>query len=161
MSKEVPSGPSLLRLPPWNRKPLSLLIALYEANYQLCLTHLGPPAGWPSSFRPNGKASIPMIFNIMERSTYTSTFEIGFSPSLVQPIFVVRLYHDFKVGEVLAFAEGGKSWKMPAGSNLDLESRWSRNMAFQKWMHYAFEPAVDSSPCPPQGAPMIQLRTHD
>ncbi|MHB1765877.1 MAG: hypothetical protein ACYCS1_10205 [Gammaproteobacteria bacterium] len=138
MIKRSLSGPSLLQSPPWDRIPLSLLIALYEENYQLCQNHLGPSKNWLPVRHFTGRGPLPLIVRLMGRSTYTSTFEIGFASSRIQPTFVARLYDDLKVCEVLAFAECGRPWKMPFGSDLDLESRWSRNMAFQKWIHYAF-----------------------
>jgi len=142
MSEQHLYGPSLLRSPPWDRKPLSLLIALYEENYRLCLHHLGPSRSWLPLCQLNGKGPWPLMVKLMGRSTYTSTFEIGFASSRIQPTFIARLYDDLKVCEVLAFAESGSPWRMPLGSNLDLEPRWLRNMAFQKWIHYAFKPAA-------------------
>jgi uncharacterized protein YqiB (DUF1249 family) len=118
-----------------------MLIALYEENYRLCQHHLGPSASWLPFRQLTEKGRLPLVVKIIGRSTYTTTFEIGFATNRIQPSFVTRLYEDLQVCEVLAYSEFGKPWKMPAGPHLDLESRWSRNMAFQKWMHYAFRTA--------------------
>ncbi len=141
MSEDLITGPSLLRSSPWGLRPLSLLISLYEENYRLCQMLLGPSTTWPSWRQSDGRGPSPIMVKIIARSTHTATFEIGFSSCGIQPTFIARLYEDLKVCEALGFAESGLPWKMPTGSELNLDRRWARNMAFQKWIHYAWNQA--------------------
>jgi len=124
------------------------LMSLYESNHlRLCnlVGDLRQLSGERHS-HVNGDCELALI--VGQRSPYTTTFEltyrfdetfeksvkdIDFSHPASAPDMQVRIYHDARLAEALA-------WYAPSCEpQLQLAQRWQRNVMLNKWLEYCVE----------------------
>ena len=120
------------------------LMALYESNY-IRLRNLGPDLdAIPDTVISNAPGVLDLHLRILERCKFTTTLNLtyhfqddeGMFPA---PDMRVRIYHDARVGEVIAcgrrrglrHAEYNRMH-----NNYTIDEKWRMNRFLQKWLGY-------------------------
>ena len=120
------------------------LMALYESNY-IRLRNLVPDLDViPDTVISNASGALDLHLRILERCKFTTTLNLtyhfqdseGMFPA---PDMRVRIYHDARVGEVIAcgrrrglrHAEYNRMH-----NNYSIDEKWRMNRFLQKWLGY-------------------------
>lgn len=111
---------------------LSVLMGVYERNYERLVRLLGDPLGIPVRRRVRLPGRPQLYVEVRQRSRYTVDLILThrFGDERL-PELAVRLYRDARLAEALPLA--GR----PSGRPLArLPERWHANMLLYKWLEY-------------------------
>ena len=141
------------------------LMALYESNY-IRLRNLVPDLDViPDTVISNASGALDLHLRILERCKFTTTLNLtyhfqdseGMFPA---PDMRVRIYHDARVGEVIAC--GRRRGLRHAEYNrmfnrYSLDEKWRMNRFLQKWLGYCLHHGHGFSPAREQLAEALQV----
>jgi uncharacterized protein YqiB (DUF1249 family) len=120
------------------------LMALYEGNY-IRLRNLVPDLdAIPDTVISNARGALDLHLRILERCKFTTTLNLSYhfqdsEGMFPAPDMRVRIYHDARVGEVIAcgrrrglrHAEYNRMHH-----NYSIDEKWRINRFLQKWLGY-------------------------
>ncbi len=120
------------------------LMALYEGNY-IRLRNLVPDLdGIPETVISNAPGALDLHLRILERCKFTTTMNLTYhfhdnNGMFPAPDMRVRIYHDARVGEVIAC--GRRRGLRHAEYNrmhnsYSIDEKWRMNRFLQKWLGY-------------------------
>jgi uncharacterized protein YqiB (DUF1249 family) len=121
------------------------LMALYEGNY-IRLRNLVPVLdGIPETVISNAPGALDLHLRILERCKFTTTMNLTYhfhdnNGMFPAPDMRVRIYHDARVGEVIAC--GRRRGLRHAEYNrmhnsYSIDEKWRMNRFLQKWLGYS------------------------
>ncbi|MGB8327951.1 MAG: DUF1249 domain-containing protein [Steroidobacteraceae bacterium] len=136
----------------WRARPRSFvaLMSLYESNYIRLGWLVGDLVALDGERRSLAPPECELFLNVLERSRYTTTFNLTYvlpdglpgADLLRLPDLQVRVYHDAHLAEALAWAARSESDAPPArrfAPDRELGRRWQRNIMLNKWLEYCVE----------------------
>ena len=134
----------------WRAAPRSFaaLMGLYESNYRRLQALVGDLSTLAGERHSHVAGDCELILRVAERSVYTTDFELTYAFDAIEdrvesrstaPDMQVRVYHDARVAEALAWApQHGhallRGWRQYVQRGLD--QRWARNVMLNKWLEY-------------------------
>jgi uncharacterized protein len=137
----------------WRARPRSFvaLMGLYESNHVRLGLLAGDLRGIEGTRRSIVQHDCELLLSAVELSPYTSTLNLTYlfadervagSPPLAIPDMTVRVYHDARLVEALAWsrvhAHPGLR-ELRCAVERELDQRWARNMMLNKWLDYCLE----------------------
>ena len=159
----------------WRARPRSFvaLMGLYESNYTRLGWLVEDIEGLSGSARSIVAGDCDLVLSVTDRGPYTATLTLTYlltgraaepgatgeaatdaAPAVSLPDMSIRVYHDARVAEALAWApahEHDALRRLRNGLERELDQRWARNTMLNKWLEYCVErghrfPRLPASP---------------
>jgi len=126
-------------------RTLTVLMGMYERNYERLVQLLGEPEGVPMQRRIPLAGRPELHVEVRGRSRYTLDLLLThrFAGESL-PDLVVRLYRDARLAEALPVSRRHQ----PGRPFARMPERWRANMLLYKWLEYCLESAAE-----PEGEP--------